>query len=350
MNIFYFNDLGYYDEFNPSYYLDKEYSKDLIKYISKEPFKESRDSLKEKVNIGNIDILDGLVKINALSIKDGKYKVNFPVFYEEDVKLICNIVNDNINSLIDKIKSILKDYSYSKEELYHIVCNNIFDNYSLDYLMNKGLITNNKINPGNRDYIIIGYEDSPFVNDYSNKLLCSNNRLRCKNIIFNSFGDANGERKDFFRYFRLKEQGKNKFKEIDDYMISIDNDKDILINNLEDCFNGKGDINTIKLLNYLGYMKDNKICVPILKNNGYNDLGLKIMDNILEDIKVLFNKVSTLDITPNKNDVPIKDTLNEVWHIIFGLINKRLVEEGIVATPNYIDGEGTYFRCIYIDQ
>ena len=25
MNIFYFNDLEYYDEFNPSYYLDKEY-------------------------------------------------------------------------------------------------------------------------------------------------------------------------------------------------------------------------------------------------------------------------------------------------------------------------------------
>ena len=97
-------------------------------------------------------------------------------------------------------------------------------------------------------------------------------------------------------------------------------------------------------------MKDKKVIVPILVNNGYNDLGKKIMDVLLEDIKEMFDKVSKLDITPNKNDVPIKDTLNEVWHIVFGLINDEFVNNKIVDTQSHIDGEGSYLKCIYIDE
>ena len=143
------------------------------------------------------------------------------------------------------IKSVLNEFNYNKEELYHILCNNTFDNYSLKYLMDKWLIRDYKKNPGNRNYIIIGYEKSDFVNDYSNKLLCSNNRFKCNYITFNSFGDTDGARKDLYRYFRLKQQGKNPFKEINVYMSSINKDQEILRNNLVNAINGKGDKDTI---------------------------------------------------------------------------------------------------------
>ena len=347
IDIFYFNDLGEYDEYNPSFFLDRENASKLIYYIAMEPYKETLESLNERLNGDYKEILDGLVNINAVSIKDNKYKVNFPVFYEDDVKIITKEIKPYLNTIIDSIKSVLNEFNYNKEELYHILCNNTFDNYSLKYLMDKWLIRDYKKNPGNRNYIIIGYEKSDFVNDYSNKLLCSNNRFKCNYITFNSFGDTDGARKDFYRYFRLKQQGKNIFKEIDSYMSSINKDQEILRNNLVNAINGKGDKDTIKLLNNLEYMIGNEICVPVLINDGYKYLGLKVMDSIIDIIKDIFEKVRLLDITPNRNEVSKLDTLNEVWHIIFGLINEELVKEGIVETPEYKEGEGRYLKCIY---
>lgn len=347
IDIFYFNDLGEYDEYNPSFFLDRDNASKLIYYIAQSPYNESVESLNEKLEGNYKEILDGLVNINALSIKDNKYKVNFPVFFEEDVKLIINEIKPYLNTIMDSIKSVLNEFNYNKKELYHILCNNTFDNYSLKYLMDKWLIREYKKNPGNRNYIIIGYEKSDFVNDYSNNLLCSNNRFKCNYIIFNSFGDTDGSRKDFYRYFRLKQQGKNLFKEIDSYMSSINNDQEILRNNLINTINGKGDKDTIKLLNDLEYMNGNEICVPILINDGYKYLGLKVMDSILDIIKIIFEKVRLLDITPNRNEVSKLDTLNEVWHIVFGLINEEFVKDGIVEAPEYKEGEGRYLKCIY---
>lgn len=347
IDIFYFNDLGEYDEYNPSFFLDRDNASKLIYLIAKEPYKETLESLNEKLNGDYKEILDGLVNINALSIKDNKYKVNFPVFFEEDVKLIINVIKPYLNTIMDSIKSVLNEFNYNKKELYHILCNNTFDNYSLKYLMDKWLIRDYKNNPGNRNYIIIGYEKSDFVIDYSNKLLCSNNRFKCNYIIFNSFGDTDGARKDFYRFFRLKQQGKNLFKEIDSYMSSINKNQELLRNNLINAINGKGDKDTIKLLNDLEYMDGNEICVPVLINDGYKYLGLKVMDSILDIIKNIFENVRLLDISPNRNEVSKLDTLNEVWHIVFGLINEELVKDGIVEAPEYKEGEGRYLKCIY---
>ena len=347
IDIFYFNDLGDYDEYNPAYYLDRDNASILIYYIAQSPYIESIDSLSKKIVGNHKDILDGLVNIKALSIKNNKYKVNFPVFYENDVKLIVNEVKPFLNDILNNIKVILKDFNYNKEELYHILCNNTFDNYSLRYLMYKYLITNMKINPGYRNYLIIGYEKSDFINDYSNKLLCSNNKYETNNIVFNSFGDTDGARLDFYRYFRLKEQGKYPFNDINEYMKIINDDRDTLNKNINLAINGNGDKNTIELLNKLGYMKGNKVSVPILINNSYYYFGFMIMNSIIDIIKEIFENIRLLDITPNRNEVLIMDTFNEVWHIIFGLINEKLVKENIVSTPKSLPGEGRYLKCIY---
>ena len=108
IDIFYFNDLGDYDEYNPSFFLDRENASKLIYYIAKEPFKETLESLNERLDGDYKEILDGLVNIKALSIKNDKYKVNFPVFYEDDVKLIITEIKPLIKGIIDKIKSVIK--------------------------------------------------------------------------------------------------------------------------------------------------------------------------------------------------------------------------------------------------
>ena len=72
------------------------------------PYSESKDSLHKKVNLSEkniIKILDGLEFIGAISKnKYGYYKVNFPCFYEDDVKKINNIVTKDVILLVNKIK------------------------------------------------------------------------------------------------------------------------------------------------------------------------------------------------------------------------------------------------------
>ena len=55
MNIFYFNDLDEYDEFNPSFFLDRKNASKLIYYIAKNTYEESNSSLKEKITSKIID-------------------------------------------------------------------------------------------------------------------------------------------------------------------------------------------------------------------------------------------------------------------------------------------------------
>ena len=115
MNIYYFNDLDDYDIYNPSYYLDKKLANQLIFYLAFTPYSESKDSLHKKVNLSEkniIKILDGLEFIGAISKnKYGYYKVNFPCFYEDDVKKINNIVTKDVILLVNKIKKyVITDF------------------------------------------------------------------------------------------------------------------------------------------------------------------------------------------------------------------------------------------------
>ena len=70
MNIYYFNDLGDYDVYNPAYFLDRSSAKKLIYLIAKNPYVETKESLYIKTNIKKSEIykiLDGLTSINALT-------------------------------------------------------------------------------------------------------------------------------------------------------------------------------------------------------------------------------------------------------------------------------------------
>ena len=142
-----------------------------------------------------------------------------------------------------------------------------------------------------------------------------------------------------------------KFVNIDKYFDSIDDNLYLFKKNIEGCIlKVNNDANTRVLLEDLNYIKNNEVIVPIINENEHNEIGKKIMDLIIDDISSMFDKVAKLNITANTNAVPIKDTLNEVWHILFGLINEELVRQKVVASPLYYEGEGRYLKCIYINN
>lgn len=353
MNIFYFNDLGEYDEFNPSFFLDRNNAKEIIKYISKEPFIVDNQYLYKNINLPQKEIdfiLNGLINIKAISQKSNKYKVNFPTFFEDDVKLIVESIDKYLPKISKEIKPFIKGLNYDQDTLYHLICNDVFDNYAFNYLVDKGQITNDKINVGNRNYLIIGYENSDYVDNLSNKLLCSNNKYKCNEITFNSFGDTDGFRNDFFRYFRLKQMNVIQSKEIDDFFNKQKNEQEFK-NKLEGTVTGKIiDSEATDLLENLGYFKNKKINVPIIKREEHLKFAKELMDLVVEDIVEALNNLKELDLVSKRNEVPFEDTANEIWHIMFGLINKKLIEDKIVSAPISYYKEGSYLRCIYVEK
>ena len=65
----------------------------------------------------------------------------------------------------------------AERNLYHILCAYIFDGLMFDYLDENKLVTTSRIHNSGLDYLVILYEDSALLNEYSDMLLCSYNRL-----------------------------------------------------------------------------------------------------------------------------------------------------------------------------
>ena len=105
---------------------------------------------------------------------------------------------EQIYSIVESI-----DNGYSAERnLYHILCGDIFDGLMFDYLEEKDLVTRSCVHGSGLDYLVIIYEDTKSLNEYSDMLLCSYNRLTINGKGFVSFSDSNGSRKDLYRYRR----------------------------------------------------------------------------------------------------------------------------------------------------
>ena len=222
LDIYFFGESGPYDEFNPGYVCSKEFVPEILYLIAyNEPYSIARDEIIEiiKINGEEFDnIIESLKRIDAIDIVKNKYKLNFPVFLEEDMPLldkhfknIGEVVGNKIINKKDQIyieMSKLSNYnSFPKERLlYHVICDDIFDGTAFDFFEKKNIFSSSKLQPGNRNYIIFGYEDSEGVQNHSNKILCSSNNYSSKSFTFNSFGDSDGIRKDMFRFFRQIEK------------------------------------------------------------------------------------------------------------------------------------------------
>jgi len=118
--------------------------------------------------------------------------------------LIGRKVMEMKDILYKKVSELRCSKSHSYERiLYHIICDKILDGTAFEFFTERNTFCTSKEQPGDRDYIIVAYQNSELVENHSNKLLCSSNNYRSSGFTFNSFGDTNGSRKDMFRVLRL---------------------------------------------------------------------------------------------------------------------------------------------------
>jgi hypothetical protein len=394
LNFYFFGDIGEYDSYNPEYVCSKEYASEILYLIAKnEPFSISKFDVVKLIDIREEtieNVINSLESINAIETKNSTYRIKFPIFLGKDViemESYINNIGETIGNKIIGMKDFLykkvseltcsKNHSYERI-LYHIICDQIFDGTAFEFFTERNTFCTSKSQPGNRDYIIVAYEDSDLVEKYSNKILCSSNNYRTSGFTFNSFGDLNGSRKDMYRFFRLVQKNVDNaspFSKLNIlYNEALDNENrefafecGRLICNINNS-NAKYDQlcekekNLAKFLNELEYIyindDDNTISinVPIFYDfeisTVIRELSDTILINIFPIVKEVFNKfeVNVPKLTPIRHMVNIKEIANELWHQIFGATNEYLVKEGLVATPDNIDGQGRYLRSLIISQ
>ncbi len=383
-------DVGDYDEYNPRYVYSRKMVPEISYVIaSNPPFSLSSndiiDMLEIETEVCN-HALEAMLKINAISVRDEKYKINFTAFLEEDLIILSDFcgkvgktLSERIISLKDKIDlKIKKLRHYDNCEIerirYQVIGCETLDGGAMDYFAEKGLITTSKKQPGNRDYLIIANEESHKLRDYSNKLLCSCNMCYSGNVGIGSFGDADGLRKDMMRFFRRVHIGIENVTEYEklnlSYIKLVDNfNKTIIkkssslivkalnedISYIELLEEDKTLVDFLKELGYVDYDKDNKIlcCVPVFEGKDMeiiSEISNLITDNIYDIVREAINTLdkNLVDIASVKHGVDFKDIANELWHLIFGATNEELVNTGFFSRPEYKEGEGRYFQFLTI--
>lgn len=289
-----------------------------------------------------------------------------PIFLREDAAVLHTEIVSKASALVDLLQNSMieiRDCCAKIENgfpvelnLYHILCGMVFDGYFFDYLSSKDALATSRQHPSGLDYLSVIYEKCEELQSFSDGLLCSYNRFVNAKCSLQSFGDAQGNRFDFYRFFRLMEQGTltGKFKDAAELVADLGGaNKDFLLSEVVSLTEtGHCDPATMDLLELFGYAQNGAICVPVytLKHKKYiaeiEGIVEKCLGNAMAD--TLLELAESIDITAVKHGVNHLEIANELYHIVFGSINEELVARGIVAVPQHIPGEGRYFKCIEI--
>lgn len=306
-------------------------------------------------DFSNAALVRSLLYVGVLQQKNGKIGLGVPFFVEKDaevlMKLSKRVANSIANELIGhkeqifSIANCIHNGYCVERNLYHILCGYIFDGLIFDYLEENELVTTACVHDSGLDYLVILYEDTPSLNEYSDLLLCSYNRLTINGKGFVSFGDSNGNRKDLYRYKRLNERNLLSEKE----KAYICQPTESLIENFKKVADGyQVDSSYMATYEYFGYCQNGKIVVPIYNSHSY-DVANRLYEFVLGIVKkpitnALFTIQEKSSLLAIAHDVKVKDIANEIYHLIFGEVNECLVKSRLVSEPHYIQGEGRYFK------
>jgi len=392
LDLFYFGDIGKYDAFNPAYVCAQEYATEtLFQIASRAPYELSEAEIARFLGVEREamrTVTDSLLRIKAIERRDDTYRICFPVFLQGDVQQMTGTlssVGDSIARTLERLSSQLvpiaqrfrchKQFGVGRI-LYHVICDSVFDDIAFAYFEKEKLLCTSKTQPGNRDYLMIGYEACEEVAQNSDLLLCSSNNYTCDGIRFNSFGDSYGRRKDMYRFTRVFDSEPHELAQFldraEDIEMLLSSDMESIASRCSSMVKRivsndvywtdlTDDAETALLLSELGYVSGRQennhisMMVPVFYQDeqpliiAVSDIVLSQIDNA---VKRAFDSFSMRagGFTAVRHMVDIGEIGNELWHQIFGLTNEHLAKTGFVDKPQHIDGQGRFLRSIRMES
>lgn len=308
-----------------------------------------------------VSLVQKLITGGVLRRSNARILFDCPVFLREDAAVLRTEIASHASALVDVLEDSLDEIRACCARiengfpialnLYHILCGMVFDGSFFDHLSNRGALATSRQNPSGLDYLTVIYEKCEELQALSHGLLCSYNRFVNEKCALQSFGDAHGDRVDFYRFFRLMEQGTvpGKFKEVETLIHKTS--KDALLDEVITLIQTDVcDPDVVALLERFGYMQNGSLCVPVYlpeHQTPIRKIG-EIVEKCLGEAmsKTLMDLTSSIEITSVRHSVNPLEIANELYHIVFGSINEELVTRGIVTKPEYIPGEGRFLKCI----
>lgn len=309
--------------------------------------------------------VDRLIAAGALREADGVIAYDTPVFLSEDVPALQAFFADAAAPLADRLWDIreklwkaagaIRNGFDPRRNLYHILCGMIFDGFFFDWLGRRGAVAVSRPHPTGLDYLSVIYETCPGLTAFSDRLLCSYNRLTDGETSLESFGDADGDRFDLYRCFRLREQGPlpESFSKAGELLDKLPQgeERQILLEEARSLLRGKGcRQNCLAILELFGYARSGKICVPTFSQEdapAIEDLASLVEDCLYAEVeRTLAEAQGSLPLTAVRHGVPPLEIANELYHILFGGINEAIVTRGLAAAPPRRPGEGRCLKCI----
>ena len=358
------------DRHNPRYVLSLPSVDDILYFVATNEFKKNTKEEIIKELQCNESIIDDLIEIGVLSIEDKGLKMACPFFLEKDIillqKSLDNISSTLANKLIaDKssVYAFTNNFSNGhpvKDNLYHIICGMIFGIFFFDQLEGDGLIRTQKTLNNNHEYMMVLYENTPLVRKLSHELLCSYNCYGNSIGAFESFGDKNGERLDFYSFIRqlgLEKVNPNYKTLLEVYNTLADKEhfKDNLVTAFINYYKGRSiDDKYKKILELTGYIKNNGINIEVFFAKDEIEIAKvygEIKSLLLEDIKKYLMEIqNSISFSMSAHNVDKLAIAYELCYLIFGSINEKIVRASFVAMPPYFDGQGRYRKMFRLFQ
>lgn len=307
----------------------------------------------------SMEKVDCLIHIGLLRRKSDVVLLDTPAFVHEDAAWLHNCFSGSISKMADRLAARRDEFYHLAWEirngfppevnLYHLLCGAVFDGAFFDFLSQHDAVATSRVHPSGLDYLTIVYEQSSALDALSNKLLCSYNRFTDGKRSLQSFGDADGDRVDFFRFSRQKQLGK--VPETLKWMESLwDSGENILMQLQKLVETGRCEENAYQLLEVFGYAHDGKISVPIYRAEHLPIISR--LEQLTEECvgdemkKALCDPSVTSGLLCSRHGVAAGEIANELYHVLFGQLNTRLTETGFVVNPSYLPGQGKYLKAI----
>ena len=305
------------------------------------------------------------IEVGFFREENEKIYLDCPVICREDISVIRREVSTIVKLLVEKLEQHTADlYRLTKEQqngfseqenLYHLLCGAVFDGSLFDCLEQEQAVCTSKQHKSGLDYLITVYEDCAECQSFSEQLLCSYNRFTDGKRSLESFGDANGNRRDFYRFFRLREQGILAPCREEEWIRQIEsqhkNVREYLLDQVQNLAEGKRIPQQVQsLLKQFGYCNRQGICVPVFHEDAKqtvekltNLVSSLLLEEMIDSVTAASRHLSCI-----RYGASVEEAANETYHILFGMINEELVRRKIVSPPLFFSGEGRFRKCIWL--
>lgn len=368
-------------EHDPLLIVGEERAVDLVYALNERPM-----SVEELCSVLGIDrervvgLLNAWARVNAVRVQpDGRYRVNFAIFTRSDIYALDGISDRVAAQLVERIGSIYGDIvsmagrlSSARQVAIDKLLFAVIGSYSLDLsclgaLEERGLIVRTKDQPGGGRYLLfareeLGEEEKTRIYDM---MFWGTHHERLNRYSFISFGDSTGYRYAFpdilwllIESSHMGLRGSGAPEWVLKKALSLTLIKALYIPALEEIASLLLKVNeqplgaeniykdwprdAVELLEDMGYITRSenmfRLSYPVFTiedRDIVEEIASRIapiaVDTFEQSHQTLLRDLS--GISPLRNEIPVEEVMNEVWHWIFAKTNRELAMRGMIYNP-----------------